>query len=258
MLFFFFLNRIIFAFQLECEVKEKWLRDQICSQWEDSTNCFADDKSTFIYLRSIVRKEPWKQQHDGHDCLFFLPRTNYSRKCKTNHAYFDRSNSDDITIHFIFKVIEDGINVGKPVTCPKKINLTEHGSFNFSCTGKVNDESMMNLIVEPSVNDASATSYPQFWYFFLALAISWIGMAVVVSVGDAICFDLLGKRSELYGNQRLWGSVGFGIFNLLAGFWVDSISGQQAYKNYSVIYYLMAAALLPNTMVSTCLEVSSK
>lgn len=143
----------------------------------------------------------------------------------------------------------------KRVLCPKTDKFKNSGSFKFNCTGKVNDESVMNLIMEPSINDENATSYSQFWYLFIALAISWIGMAVVVSVGDAICFDLLGKRSELYGNQRLWGAVGFGIFNLLAGFSVDLISGNQPIKNYSVIYYLMAAALLPNTLVSSCLEV---
>lgn len=126
-----------------------------------------------------------------------------------------------------------------------------------TCKGKVNDEQVMNLIVEPSVNDADVTSYSTFWFFFMALAISWVGMAVVVSVGDAICFDLLGKRHEFYGHQRLWGAVGFGIFSFLAGFWVDANSGQQAYKSYTVIYYIMAAALLPNATVSTCLEVSS-
>lgn len=113
----------------------------------------------------------------------------------------------------------------------------------------------MELILEPAISDANATGYPQFWYLFAALAISWIGMAVVVSIGDAICFDLLGKRHEMYGRQRLWGAVGFGAFTLIAGAWVDSNSELNGYKNYTVIFYLMAAALLPNTMVSTCLEV---
>lgn len=152
-------------------------------------------------------------------------------------------------------MLEDNKIGAKRVLCPKTDKFKNSGSFKFNCTGKVNDESVMNLIMEPSINDENATSYSQFWYLFIALAISWIGMAVVVSVGDAICFDLLGKRSELYGNQRLWGAVGFGIFNLLAGFSVDLISGNQPIKNYSVIYYLMAAALLPNTLVSSCLEV---
>lgn len=142
--------------------------------------------------------------------------------------------------------------------CPSNPKLPNHGAFKLACTGTLDDDNVMNLIAEPSVNDGDVIKYPQFWYFFMAVAISWIGMSVVVSVGDAICFDLLGKRHELYGNQRLWGAVGWGIFSLLAGTWVDANSGQQAYKNYSVIYYLMLAALLPNTVVSTCIEVNDE
>lgn len=148
---------------------------------------------------------------------------------------------------------------GVKVTCPKSSGLEGHpeGSLKLKCKGNVDDESVMNLIVEPAVNDSDVTAHSQFWYFFIAVAISWIGMAVVVSVGDAICFDLLGKRHELYGRQRLWGAVGWGIFSLLAGTFVDLNSSESTvFKNYSVIYYLMAAALLPNTMVSSCLEVS--
>lgn len=138
-----------------------------------------------------------------------------------------------------------------PVSCPPK-------GLRLQCTGTVNDESVMDLLVEPAINDANVTNYSQFWYLFIALALSWIGMAVIVSVGDAICFDLLGKRHELYGQQRCWGAVGWGIFTLMAGYLVDVISGHQLYKNYSVIYYLMVAALLPNIFVSNCLEVSKQ
>lgn len=114
---------------------------------------------------------------------------------------------------------------------------------------------MVDAIAENGIQNDSILSYSQFWHFFLALAISWIGMAVVVSVGDAICFELLGKRHELYGNQRLWGAVGWGVFSIIAGVLVDRMSGFKYFKDYSVIYFLMAAALLPDMLVSSCLEV---
>lgn len=158
---------------------------------------------------------------------------------------------------YLFSAVDEhSKSDSRPVLCAQNSSYPNHGSFKLKCTGKVNNENVMNLIVEPAVNDENATQYPQFWYLFIALCFSWIGMAVVVSVGDAICFDLLGKRHELYGHQRVWGSVGWGIFSLLAGYLVDAYSGGKVYKNYSVIYYLMAAALLPNTLVSSCLEVS--
>lgn len=40
-------------------------------------------------------------------------------------------------------------------------------------------------------NSTENTTY-QFYSFLWATIISWIGMAVVVSIADAICFNLLG------------------------------------------------------------------
>lgn len=46
--------------------------------------------------------------------------------------------------------------------------------------------------VEVSKTNSTQTSMFQFHSFLWATIISWIGMAVVVSVADAICFNLLG------------------------------------------------------------------
>lgn len=136
------------------------------------------------------------------------------------------------------------------ISCPSNLfNET------LKCVGNVDSADVMNVIAEPRIHDDRITSYSEFWYFFIAMAISWIGMAVVVSVGDAICFDLLGKRHELYGNQRLWGAVGWGTFSIIAGLLVDENSTVQSYKNYTVIFILMAIALLPDMLISSCLEV---
>jgi hypothetical protein len=43
------------------------------------------------------------------------------------------------------------------------------------------------------VNDVNVTGFYQFWLFVLLMVLSWVSMAVVVSVGDAICFEMLGK-----------------------------------------------------------------
>lgn len=44
-----------------------------------------------------------------------------------------------------------------------------------------------------TVPDSEAVLHYQFWMFAVLMALSWIGMAVVVSIGDAICFSILGK-----------------------------------------------------------------
>ena len=39
----------------------------------------------------------------------------------------------------------------------------------------------------------------------------------MVSMGDAIAFSLLGDKHEQYGAQRVWGSIGWGLFTIIAG-----------------------------------------
>lgn len=200
-------------------MKEDWIWKHICKEWEHKENC-EKDENNIIHLTALVKDIKKMKEHDN-DCLFFL---------QPNISYHGKS-------------------VAKNDVCPKSKEFPKDGSFRLTCTGSVDDANVMDLIVEPSVNDSNFTSYPQFWFLFIALSVSWIAMAVIVSVGDAICFHLLGKRHELYGHQRLWGAIGWGSFALLSGFLVDSFS-------FSVIFYLMTAALLPDTLVSTCLDVS--
>lgn len=56
--------------------------------------------------------------------------------------------------------------------------------------------SMERLLKYIATNDKSKTvekSSYQFYLFVWAAVISWVGMAVVVSIGDALCFDQLGQ-----------------------------------------------------------------
>lgn len=53
---------------------------------------------------------------------------------------------------------------------------------------------MNEVFAAASDSKANETQYTrQFWLFFLLMIISWIGMAVVVTFADAICFNILGK-----------------------------------------------------------------
>jgi len=46
------------------------------------------------------------------------------------------------------------------------------------------------------VKDLNIADFYQFWLFLLLMVLSWVSMAVVVSIGDAICFEMLGKSTE--------------------------------------------------------------
>ena len=47
---------------------------------------------------------------------------------------------------------------------------------------------------------------------------------MATSVGDAVCFTLLGSRPGRYGAQRVWGSLGWGLLTLTTGWLVDMYS----------------------------------
>lgn len=66
-------------------------------------------------------------------------------------------------------------------------------SFKVQCEGHCYNNLVQRALTGGGVSDSQVTQLYQFWLFFLFMALSWAGMAVVVSVGDAICFGLLGK-----------------------------------------------------------------
>ncbi|XP_014474838.1 PREDICTED: major facilitator superfamily domain-containing protein 6 [Dinoponera quadriceps] len=116
--------------------------------------------------------------------------------------------------------------------------------------------SLNNLLKEAKKLNSDAEVYTHRFYLFLSAAIvSWVGMAVVVSIGDAICFDLLGyERRKDYGKQKMWGSIGFGIFGISAGYLVDVFSKGQNEKNYDCIFYIMLIAMILDFIASATLR----
>ncbi|XP_073848980.1 major facilitator superfamily domain-containing protein 6 [Musca autumnalis] len=84
-------------------------------------------------------------------------------------------------------------------------------TFNGTCTPEANP-------VDSSALYRSAT----FWIFVIFMCCGTIGFNVTNSISDAICFDMLGDAAEYkYGNQRVWGTIGFGLTALIAGVVVD-------------------------------------
>jgi MFS family permease len=141
-------------------------------------------------------------------------------------------------------------NQATSLYCPG--NKTEIPVFSMSCEVKCNDESISEVI--SGATDEQVKSTYQFWTFFMLLIVSWAGMAVVVSVGDAICFEMLGDKPQRYGNQRLWGSVGWGTLSIISGMLIDKFSAGQVSKNYSIGFYLMGILILIDMAVSSKLE----
>ncbi len=78
--------------------------------------------------------------------------------------------------------------------------LGEKPKLQLKCDVRFDDEGVGEIF--SGATDSQTKSTPQFWTFFLMLIISWAGMAVVVSVGDAICFEMLGDKPQKFGYDQ--------------------------------------------------------
>lgn len=79
-----------------------------------------------------------------------------------------------------------------------------------------------------------------FWIFVLLMALGSIGFNIVNTASDAICFNALGDGNEMkYGNQRMWGTVGYGITAFLAGYYIDHLSKGLTVKNNTPAFVLL-------------------
>ena len=71
-------------------------------------------------------------------------------------------------------------------------------------------------------------------------------------------FSVVENQPSHYGYQRLWGTVGWGIFAIISGLLVDEFSNGSAQKDYTVVFYLMLIMLIFDVIVSSRLKVSFK
>uniref|UniRef100_A0A182QGQ2 Major facilitator superfamily associated domain-containing protein n=1 Tax=Anopheles farauti TaxID=69004 RepID=A0A182QGQ2_9DIPT len=202
---------------MECQT-EPWMWDTICHDWNVSKYC--DEKNIpgdrILKLTGVV---PNNHVNLVGECLFFV----------------------------LHEGQIDGNRV--PLYCPANTS-----DFRTSCQVQCNNEQVMGAISHSKIADSEVTGLYQFWLLFLFLIVSWAGMAVVVSVGDAICFEMLGDKPHLYGNQRLWGSIGWGTVSLFAGFLVDTLSEGKLTKDYTIVFYMTVVLIGFDMLCSSKLQ----
>lgn len=203
--------------KLDC-VMDKRLWDIVCENWNITTSC-PKSRSGNLVFETFIRTN---QMEIAGNCFLF----------NVKHGSFpDNENA--------------------PLYCPHAKN---ESLFSTSCEANCDNPTVTELITESKIPNNEIWGLYQFWLLFLFLLLSWSGMAVVVSVGDAICFEMLGDKPHLYGNQRLWGAVGWGIFSVMAGLLVDAFSKGASVKNYSVAFYMMAVFFILGLFVSKKLK----
>ncbi|GFT40483.1 hypothetical protein NPIL_596491 [Nephila pilipes] len=177
----------------------------------------------------------------------------YNRTC-VNRTLIGSENGE-----LNFKSCEDNstINLHGNVSIDQQKNMRTNESYqfkntmwlefkperNFSCNCIAENSPIfacvsMNpcLLVEDNV---SVYKTYQFWVFTLLAVISGTSATTVFCLSDAACYEVLGDRTDLYGKQRLWATVSWGITSLLAGFSNDIATGSFKSINYDPGFYLM-------------------
>ncbi|PNF21627.1 hypothetical protein B7P43_G11266 [Cryptotermes secundus] len=202
--------------ELEC-IANAWLTKEVCEVWNVSRYC---ELTGDINLLHLVAEVPISHT---------LPTTSENGTC----------------LHFRVHHVLDGFSSHVPY-CR---NLTTA-----PCMVQCLDPAISEVFRNTAVNDVNVADLYQFWLFFLLMVLSWIGMAVVVSIGDAICFEMLGDQPTHYGYQRLWGAVGWGVFAVISGLLVDELSKGRAQKDYTIVFYLMLVILIFDVVVSSRLK----
>uniref|UniRef100_A0A1B0B8T3 Major facilitator superfamily associated domain-containing protein n=1 Tax=Glossina palpalis gambiensis TaxID=67801 RepID=A0A1B0B8T3_9MUSC len=227
-----------------------------------SDNCISTNLKNHFQNQTLTCKlhcqiEPFIWNDMCKECFQIKPEN-----CNRSSEYVDLIrdiNMNDIVMDqltdgktcMIFTVIQpaDDLEALESTDC-----LDNSTYFNTTCELNCNNEYLHSQLAEsPVISNSDAVSLYQFWWFFGMLTISWIGMAAVVSIGDAICFAILGERGHLYGKQRLYGSVGWGIFSILAGILVDSMSTDTE-KDYTAVFWMTAIIMALDVLASIKLK----
>ncbi|CAI6363531.1 unnamed protein product [Macrosiphum euphorbiae] len=81
--------------------------------------------------------------------------------------------------------------------------------------------------------DINVIKSPTFWLFFSTIALLTTVTTARSVLENTICIGLLGENKYKYGQQRVWGAIGWGTISFLSGAVIDWFSRGKDYKNYT-------------------------
>ncbi|XP_050431402.1 major facilitator superfamily domain-containing protein 6-A-like isoform X1 [Adelges cooleyi] len=86
--------------------------------------------------------------------------------------------------------------------------------------------------VAESIADEIVFNTLLYWVFFFLLFFLYLGCVMRSLMEDTICVSLLGDNVHNYGQQRVWGAIGYGIISIVSGVVVDWFSIGQAHDDF--------------------------
>ncbi|XP_068715811.1 major facilitator superfamily domain-containing protein 6-like [Montipora foliosa] len=152
-----------------------------------------------------------------------------------------------------------------PVTCRKYFILTENVSQIVTGeTSEIKEFLGPNTPEkkEPEFKAKSSLVYDRegvHQVFLVLLFLTVVGeffSAPAITLADSATLGMLGDNKELYGRQRMWGSLGWGTAMFLLGFVIDSIEGVEVCgeiisQNYTVGFYFFFVFMVCALTVAT-------
>ncbi|XP_042871057.1 uncharacterized protein LOC122252587 [Penaeus japonicus] len=96
----------------------------------------------------------------------------------------------------------------------------------------------------------------EFWVLFLWLLLQFCGYVVVLDLQETVCFQMLGDAPHRYGQQRLWGTISYGLAAMAGGALVDWYSKDQETKDYWPVHVMVAVFLALDVLVVARLRFS--
>ncbi|KAK7076665.1 hypothetical protein SK128_027152 [Halocaridina rubra] len=145
----------------------------------------------------------------------------------------------------------NNVTIGdKQITDPTCPTLT-HANTTVNC----DDVSFMSYIDAPPMPYEELLTHYQFWMYLFCIIVAWCGLAVTVVMSDTVCFQLLGAAANKYGQQRLFGSLGWGTLVVIAGALIDYASEGDAQKDYTPAFVLTFSILFIDLFVATRLQI---
>lgn len=141
----------------------------------------------------------------------------------------------------------------------KNVSYNGHDFWQFTCNAEAvfDCDITCNETLHKSCISMAATEYNKtFWVFFVIFFVCNVFFSPVLSIVDAIAYDMLGDKRGRWGRQRLWGTVGFTLFAITSTFIMDSISKSKETVDYTVSFYIFLFLCTFSTIVTYFLKFS--
>lgn len=119
------------------------------------------------------------------------------------------------------------------------------------CDGYYTNVTCTYICETPPLTLVQLLKRPEFWVMFFMLLIIYGSNATTTTMADTICFQVLGKDGRhLYGRQRMFGSLGWGIVATTGGALIDIFSQGKDEVTYMPVVMLAGFFLVCNLVAS--------